>query len=49
MFTTEMKELLKKLSDLCCKVSEEVCEDEETKKILNACDDLQEMIDEYLA
>lgn len=48
--TEEMKELLKQISDLCYKASEEVYEDEimEEIGILNMCDKLQNAIDKYL-
>lgn len=48
--TEEMKKLLKKLSDLCYKASEEIYEDEEMKGtgILNMCDELRDIIDRYL-
>lgn len=42
------KELLQKIADLCYQASEEVGEDEETKKILDTCDKLQVLIDDYL-
>lgn len=48
MITKQMKELLEQIASLCYKASEEVFETEETKKILNCCDNLQEMIDDYL-
>ena len=50
MFTDEMRELLKQISDLCYKASEEVYEDEEMEDmgILNKCDELQDAIDKYL-
>lgn len=48
--TEEMKELLKQISDLCYKASEEVYEDKEMEDagILNMCDELQDAIDKYL-
>lgn len=48
--TTAMKELLKKISDLCYEASDEVFEDEqlEATGILTDCDHLQEKIDRYL-
>lgn len=48
--TEEMKELLKQISDLCYKASEEVYEDETMEEIgiLNMCDKLQDAIDKYL-
>lgn len=42
------KELLQKIADLCYQASEEICENEETKEILIACDKLQTLIDDYL-
>lgn len=48
MITNEMKELLKKISDLCYQASEEVFETEKTKDILDVCDKLQDMIDNLL-
>lgn len=48
MVTSEMKALLKQIADLCYKASEEIIDNEETSRILNKCDELQEAIDEYL-
>ena len=52
MITQEMKDLLKKVSDLAHQASEEVYDDdkeEETAGILCLCDQLYEKIDNYLA
>ena len=46
-----LKDLLKKVADLCYKASEEVYDDDKengTANILNLCDKLQEAIDEYV-
>lgn len=48
MVTTEIKELLKQISILCTKASEEIFEDTETLKILNLCDKLTDEIDSFL-
>lgn len=48
MVTKEMKDLLKRLEDLCYQVSEEVFENEETKEILDTCDKLELLINGYL-
>lgn len=41
-------DLLKRIADLCCQASEEIFEDDRTMEILNTCDKLQDLIDEYL-
>lgn len=41
-------DLLRRIADLCCQASEEILEDERTREILNACGNLQNIIDEYL-
>lgn len=48
--TEEMRALLKQISDLCYKASDEVYEDEEMEQlgILSMCDSLQDSIDKYL-
>lgn len=43
-----MKELFKKIAELCSQASEEVYEDDKTKEILNTCDKLQDLIDRYI-
>ena len=48
MITEEMKVLLKQIADLCNKASEEILETKETIDILNTCDILQMLIDDYL-
>lgn len=48
MITEEMKALLEQIADLCNKASEEVLETTETLGILDTCDRLQTMIDDYL-
>lgn len=48
MVTKEMIELLNMLSNLCYRAGDEVFENEETRNILNACDDLGNMIDDFL-
>lgn len=48
MVTQEMKDLLKEILDKCNLASEIVYEDGKTLKILNACDHLVSIIDEYL-
>lgn len=42
------KALLRQIAGLCSKASDEVFEDKDTENILNACDGLQMLIDEYL-
>lgn len=42
-----MKNILKQISDLCNKASEEVFENDQTREILNTCDKLQYLIDDY--
>lgn len=52
MITQEMKDLLKKVSDLAYQASEEVYDDDKengTAGILSLCDKLYEKIDSYLA
>ena len=48
--TTEEKELLQRIADLCYQASEEIYEDEalEKSEILSMCDELYEAIDNYL-
>lgn len=50
MITKEMEGILRKISDLCYKASEEIYEDECIKDagILNLCSELYEKIDKYL-
>ena len=51
MITEEMKDLLKRVSDLAYQASEEVYDDDDkngTAGILNLCDKLYEKIDNYL-
>lgn len=43
------KEQLRKIADLCNIASEEICtENDEEEAILSKCDELVDMIDEYL-
>lgn len=49
--TEEMIDLLKKVADLCCKASEKVYDDDKengTANILILCDNLNEVIDDYI-
>ncbi len=50
--TQEMIDILKNISDLCYKASNEVYEDDDKKKgtakILSLCDNLSEVIDDYI-
>ncbi len=48
MIADEMKKILANIADLCYQASEEIHEDEDTKEILDTCDKLQDLIDEYL-
>lgn len=47
-YQTYESDLLKRIADLCCQASEEIFEDDRTMEILNTCDKLQDLIDEYL-
>lgn len=48
MKITQEINLLQKISDLCYLASEEIFENENTKEILNTCDNLTILIDVYL-
>lgn len=48
MITAEMKEMLEQIAVLCNKASDEIFENEETKPILDGCDNLADMIESYL-
>lgn len=48
MVTNKMRELLQRISNLCYQASEKIFENGDTKEILDTCDKLQDMIDNFL-
>lgn len=48
MVTKEMKSLLQQIADLCYLAGEVIFENDETRSILNSCDNLSSQIDELL-